>query len=253
MGENYSADKRVVGSGITRRNRRESLVDPEYLDKFKSGEEVPAWIPPWPKLSWGEVREDGERIASDIYASLGLGNPFSFVDLGGTQPERASAYMLSQGLEFLKQEMDRGYQLVAVAHCPSEDHTDLWYASQIAINLTMHDVLTLQVRANAIGSENAATTGAELGAEVARLLSEYKLKTNHEADALRGKKTVESASKGGTNRSQQLSDVRRAALNELRERIKAGGVMRDHARHVITKYSLTVRPDALLKQLKRRN
>lgn len=216
-----------VGSGITEKNRKFSLLDPPYRDRYLAGGLVDARLRKFPDEPFQEVLSRSMNFAMQVYKEAGLRSPFvlrhpngSFTELDGLMECRA-------GADALKHRMDKGYRFNAELEAPAfEDHSKLWYASILALAIIRLELLKVRASDRINSGEDTPAElvelGAHVGATIGSLDAEVRIKFAHEADAVRGKTTLAAAAKGGDMTAAQNAKGKQQRIEQIEKLIQEG-------------------------------
>lgn len=233
----------TVGSGITSYRREETLYDSPHINDVRASEDVPASVRmdparPIVNLRW-EIEETCQRIFSDHQ----LPTPLSMIDPNGVLDPVDWTPAVSKGAEHIESLGDAGYFLAAHYHCPSEDHSELWYAARMAIVLAQIDVKTSLIRAFPEHPEEISLL-TQCAVELGRLECEFRMKFAHEDSAQLGYKVKSGGAAGAKHTAMSHADRTAEVLANMKARIEDGQSVSDAARFAQEQDGLGTSPKA---------
>jgi hypothetical protein len=240
---------RRVGSGITEYNREPSLFDSEYLDRVRRSEPVPAEISRSGQPAFKSTCERLFAFCRGVYEAIGLPDPFCSSHLEDALPPVSLEEALSGGSTRFEELKRRCYQPNCLRYSPNEDHSVLWYASQIALQLLRLEWYALKAKEGTFSdgrSEvHADQTGryfALVGWELGRLDTEYRLKCEHETDALSGKSVKRGRESSLASRQRKGAERNAAAFAIMEAAIGSGASIRHAATLAVAEMRPGLRP-----------
>ena len=241
-----------VGSGLTAYEREPVLMDGPTRKQYLTGALVPAGVRATSGPVLQEVRRKAEDLSRYIYSQLNLPDPFLLIDINGRFRPMKWEEATAKGHDYLKGCIDSGFRQSAALNCPDEDHSGLWYASNLAIELARFDALILRLRKSNENAELEAHYAFNFGIRPGGLMVQFEAKFAHEKDALRGKSTQSAVSKAGREKAKKEFERLAEPLAELERRIAKGQRKTDAARHTVKALGLNMQPNSLLTTYRRR-
>lgn len=168
--------RKKVGSVITAYERDENIFDPEHWQRALKGQLIKSELIVKPERSYQLVRDDIEKICRSEFAMNELPDPFSFVHASGEAADFNLSEAIRMGDEFIRTQSEIGYVMVAQYYMPEEDHSSLWYAARLAQQFARLDILSLK----SLSEPWALQAAAQIGVEIGRLESEFRIKFDPE-------------------------------------------------------------------------
>lgn len=195
-----------VGSGMTAGTRPPAITDQPYRDKVERGALVDSRVRMSADESFYTLRWRCERFCKEAFEAEGLPDPFSFIHLNGKQHPLEGHIVTGGGEAEVARVHHVGYRLAAVELAPpSEDHTDLCYASRMARIITRLDILKADADNRPETRAALILSGAQFGSALGRLAAEKGLTDKWQS---------------AVDHGQQFPAGRTDAANEARERAK---------------------------------
>lgn len=160
---------------------------------------MPADVQLDPVRQFRPFRWDIEAFCAETFEEEGLPPPFQIIDTSGGGDPVELHIAIHQGSACLDNLFDpgNGFHLSAAYHCPSEDHSKLWFAARMAIMLAQIDVAQLKGLEGTIPPESTQYNLLTCGVELGRLEAEYRLKARNESRALTGQMVKDGRSQAG--------------------------------------------------------